>query len=157
MEPETDGFATVRMAAGALFVDPAGRVLLVRKTGGDRWDVPGGYVDTGESPARACRRELVEELGIERWPRRVLALDWAPSAHDGDKLLWIFDCGDLAEDEHRVRLDGAELDRWEWVPTRELDDYLAARLSRRVKQAHAARAEGRTVYLEHGGEPVRAA
>ncbi|WP_017972922.1 NUDIX domain-containing protein [Actinopolyspora halophila] len=150
MGSEADKFATPRVAAGALFVDGDGRVLLVRKTYGNRWDIPGGYVDAGESPAQACRRELIEELGIDRRPLRVLAVDWAPTEHDGDKLLWVFDCGDLADDEHRIRLDGSELDRWEWVNVEALDDYLIPRLSRRLKQAHTARAEGRTVYLEHG-------
>ncbi|NYH78748.1 8-oxo-dGTP pyrophosphatase MutT (NUDIX family) [Actinopolyspora biskrensis] len=153
MGSEADRFATPRVAAGALFVNGAGKVLLVRKTCDKRWDIPGGYVDTGESPARACVRELVEELGVDRRPFRVLAVDWAPTEQDGDKLLWVFYCGELADDEHRIRLDGGELDRWEWVDVEALDDYLIPRLVRRLKQAHTARAEGLTVYLEHG-EPA---
>jgi 8-oxo-dGTP diphosphatase len=37
-----------------------------------------GYVDAGESPAAACRRELREELGIDRQPQRLLVMEWAP-------------------------------------------------------------------------------
>ena len=58
-------FATPRVSAGALFVDD-GQVLLVHKTYGNGWDIPGGYVDIGESPAAACRRELLEEIGLDR-------------------------------------------------------------------------------------------
>jgi 8-oxo-dGTP pyrophosphatase MutT (NUDIX family) len=43
-------FASPRLAAGALFVD-GDRVLLVHKTYGNGWDIPGGCVDRGESPA----------------------------------------------------------------------------------------------------------
>ncbi|MDR7301626.1 NUDIX hydrolase [Haloactinomyces albus] len=153
MESVTQRFATPRVAAGALFVSASGKVLLVRKTYGNRWDIPGGYVDGGESPAQACSRELAEEIGLQRQPRRVLAVDWAPTEHDGDKLLWVFDCGDLADDEHRIQLDSNELDSWDWVPVHELDDYLIPRLARRLKQAHAAHEKGCMVYLEHG-EPT---
>src|SRR3954452_465944 len=92
-------FATPRMAAGALFIDDQDRVLLVHKTYGNGWDVPGGYGDVGESPAAACRRELREELGLDRAPQRLLAVDWAPNEGEGDKVLWLFDCGALGDDE----------------------------------------------------------
>ena len=62
----SETFATPRVAAGALFFDDAGRVLLVHPTYKDTWDIPGGYVERGESPAAACRRELQEELGLDR-------------------------------------------------------------------------------------------
>ena len=66
-------FATLRIAAGALFVDDD-RLLLVRKTSGNQRDIPGGYVDVGESSAAACQRELREELGIDRQPQRLLVM-----------------------------------------------------------------------------------
>jgi 8-oxo-dGTP pyrophosphatase MutT (NUDIX family) len=140
------------MAAGSLFV-AATRVLLVRKTYGNRWDIPGGYVDRGESPKEACRRELREEIGIERTPIRMLVHDWAPSAEEGDKLLYVFDCGALGPDEHRIRLDGSELDQWRWIDIAKIDDYVVPRLSRRLNQAYQAYELGATFYLEHG-EPA---
>jgi 8-oxo-dGTP pyrophosphatase MutT (NUDIX family) len=47
--------------------DPAGRVLLVRHTYGDRrrWELPGGWVRPDEDPVAAARREVREELGID--------------------------------------------------------------------------------------------
>jgi 8-oxo-dGTP diphosphatase len=58
-----------RPAARILLVDGAGRVLLFRFTPGDRapfWCTPGGALDPGESYAAAARRELREEVGIDR-------------------------------------------------------------------------------------------
>jgi ADP-ribose pyrophosphatase YjhB (NUDIX family) len=43
-----------RMAAGALFFDAADRILMVEPTYKDYWDIPGGYVETGESPLHAA-------------------------------------------------------------------------------------------------------
>ncbi|SNY89111.1 ADP-ribose pyrophosphatase YjhB, NUDIX family [Nocardia amikacinitolerans] len=150
MTEGSDEFAQARMAAGALFVR-GDDVLLVHKTYGDGWDVPGGYVEPGESPAAACRREVREELGIDRLPRRLLVLDWAPHPGEGDKILYLFDCGELGDE--RVILQAAELDRWEWVAVDELDDYVVPRLARRIRQARIAHVEGSARYLEHG-EPA---
>jgi 8-oxo-dGTP pyrophosphatase MutT (NUDIX family) len=60
--------------------DPAGRVLLVRHTYGDRarWELPGGWVQAGEDPAEAARREVLEEVGIDV-PLRAIGVvdgDW---------------------------------------------------------------------------------
>lgn len=50
-------------AAGAVF-NPAGEVLLQRKVGADRWTVPGGICELGESFEDALRRELLEETSL---------------------------------------------------------------------------------------------
>jgi 8-oxo-dGTP diphosphatase len=64
-EPSIDGLR-IRPAARALVVDPDDRVLLVRFEfpTGTRWALPGGGIETGESPEEAIRRELVEEVGL---------------------------------------------------------------------------------------------
>lgn len=147
----TDKFATPRVAAGALFVD-GDRVLLVRKTYGNRWDIPGGYVDAGESPAAACRREIQEELGLDVVPLRLLVVDWAPNGIEGDKILYVFDCGSV-EDERKIVLDGKELDHWEWVAVDDLADWLIPRLARRLRHAFEAITGDASIYLEHG-EPA---
>jgi 8-oxo-dGTP pyrophosphatase MutT (NUDIX family) len=141
-------FATPRIAAGALFVDDD-RILLVRKTYGNGWDIPGGYVDAGESPAAACRRELKEELGIEREVQRLLIVDWAPHVDEGDKILYVFDCGKL-DDKRHIQLASNELDGWEWVPVSQLPEYVIPRLARRLASAHHAHSAGTQLYLEHG-------
>lgn len=142
-------FATFRVAAGALFTRP-GEVFLLRKTYGYRWDIPGGYVDRGESPATACRRELHEELGIDRAPNRILVHDWAPTNADGDKLLYVFDCGPLGADQDAIALQQSELDHWAWVPIDQLHDYVVPRLARRLRHAYDAHVSGATLYLEYG-------
>lgn len=155
MATDADRFATPRMAAGALFVDDQDRILLVHKTYSNGWDIPGGYVDIGESPAAACRRELREELDLDREPQRLLVVDWAPNDGEGDKVLWLFDCGTLGDDEQRIILDDSELDRWGWAPVSKIGDYVIPRLVRRLTQAHRAYVHGDSVYLEYGQPPGR--
>jgi len=50
-------------AAGAVF-NPAGELLLQRKVGADRWTVPGGICELGESFEDTLRRELLEETAL---------------------------------------------------------------------------------------------
>lgn len=148
MSDPSESFATPRVAAGALFTDDDGRVLLVHPTYKDTWDIPGGYVERGESPAAACRRELNEELGLDRKPERLIAVDWAPSEGEGDKLLFLFDCGKI--DTKLIKLDGQELDRWEWVDRRHLEQYVLERIARRIRSTLTQGGE----YLEYG-RPLR--
>lgn len=49
----------------AVVVDPSGAVLLVRhRAGPHAWVLPGGGVETGESPSLAATREISEEAGV---------------------------------------------------------------------------------------------
>jgi len=146
-------FATPRITAGALFVDD-GQVLMVHKTYGNGWDIPGGYVDIGESPAAACHRELLEELGLDRPPRRLLAVDWAPNDGEGDKILYVFDCGEVV-DTSQIELRDGEIDLWKLVPVGEVTDYAIPRLARRLTRAYEAYQTGTPLYLEHGAPSLK--
>ncbi len=141
--------AAAKLAAGALFFDVDERVLLVKPTYKPGWEIPGGMVEPGESPAAACAREIDEELGIARRPTQLLVVDWAPQDGVGDKLLFVFD-GGLLPDETSIRLDPAELSEYRWWPASDLSRALPDRQARRVAAALRARAAGLPLYLEHG-------
>lgn len=81
-----------RAIAQALVCDSDGRVLLCELTYKREWDLPGGVVDPGESPADAVVRELREELGVEARVRGLRTVNWLPpwSAWD-DAVLFVFD------------------------------------------------------------------
>jgi len=53
------------VAAGALFRDAGGRVLLVKPHYKAGWDIPGGMVEPGETPSEACAREVTEAVQAE--------------------------------------------------------------------------------------------
>ena len=144
-------FATPRTAAGVLYFDGRERVLLVHPTYKDGWDLPGGYLMPGETPTAALRREILEELGTTLPFGRLLVVDWAPSEREGDKVLFVFDGGELTSAQlAAIRVDGVEIDRYACHRRTELDDVLIPRLARRVHVAIEARASAETVYLEHG-------
>ncbi|TMR16768.1 NUDIX hydrolase [Nonomuraea turkmeniaca] len=150
-DQEAVPFAQARAAAGALFFDDSGRVLLVRPTYKSYMDIPGGYVETGETPYEACVREVQEELGIQPTIGRLLVVDWAPLPHEGDKVLFVFDGGILdGEAIKGITFADNELSAYEFHRVDELDGLLIERLARRLKAAAIAHELGETVYLEHG-------
>ncbi|MFJ5802979.1 NUDIX domain-containing protein [Streptomyces decoyicus] len=143
--------ARPRMASGALFFDDQGRVMMLEPTYKDYREIPGGYVETGESPRQACVREVREELGIAPEIGRLLVMDWAPSPAEGDKILYIFDGGVLTPElQERIQLQASEIRAYAFYSTAAVADLTIPRLARRIQAAAQARCEGRMSYLEHG-------
>ncbi len=106
------GRPVVDVAVGVLRA-PDGCVLLAeRKAGKDAagfWELPGGQVDPGESPAQAAARELLEELGVRAlelapwrvyehdFPAKRVRLHWfhvrrwsgEPKGREGQRVAWV--------------------------------------------------------------------
>lgn len=55
------------------------KVLLVRRTDNGKWAVPGGYMESGESFSEACRRELLEETGLEVKVKHLIGIFTSPN------------------------------------------------------------------------------
>lgn len=147
----TDDPARAHLSAGVLFFDDAGRIMLVEPTYKDYWDIPGGYVNHGESPRAAARREVREELGLDVSPGRLLVTDWAPDGTDGDKLLFVFDGGRLeAAQVAAIRLQADEIRSYAYRAPQTLAAVTIERLVRRLHAAVEARATGHTLLLERG-------
>ncbi|WP_238598472.1 NUDIX domain-containing protein [Saccharothrix sp. ALI-22-I] len=92
------GLARKRMAAGVLFRDSAGRVLLVEPSYKANWEIPGGAVEADESPWAAATRELAEELGWDRPLGRLLVVDYVrPQDSRPEGVVFVFDGGMLDE------------------------------------------------------------
>lgn len=141
-----------RIGAGLVFTDADCRLLLVRPTYKDHWEIPGGMVEAGESPHEAAAREVVEELGIKRAVGRLLCVDWLPPRDPKtDGLMFLFDGGRLASDDVAgMVLRSEELSEHRFVDANALDDFLPAHMARRAVSALGARDGGVTQYLVDG-------
>lgn len=147
-------FAAPKVAAGAIFFDERDRIMLVRPTYKPYWDVPGGYVEQGESPLQACVREVAEELGLRLQITTLLTVDWAPHPDEGDKMLFLFDGGRLASDQlASIAFRDGEISEFTFVDDSQLDGLTIPRLARRIRATVQARRQMRTTYLEQGASP----
>lgn len=54
----------IRVSLKSVIFDEQGRLLVVKETGRDWWDLPGGGLDHGESIKQALARELFEEVAL---------------------------------------------------------------------------------------------
>jgi ADP-ribose pyrophosphatase YjhB (NUDIX family) len=55
---------SIRVAVSAIVQDPTGRLLMIRRTDNDKYAIPGGGQDVGETLTQAVIREIEEETGI---------------------------------------------------------------------------------------------
>lgn len=71
-------YASSEPTASAIVRDEAGRLLLARRGAEPhlgKWDLPGGFLEEGEHPLDAVRRELREEGGVEIEPLELAAIE----------------------------------------------------------------------------------
>ena len=78
-------YANPAPTACALVTDGEGRLRLGRRAEepfAGAWDTPGGFVEEGEHPLDALRRELLEETGLDVEPGRFVGV-WMDTYGDG--------------------------------------------------------------------------
>lgn len=58
---------TFTVSAAAVISNSDGRILLLKHVlrASSGWGLPGGFLQAGEQPAKAIKREIVEETGLE--------------------------------------------------------------------------------------------
>jgi 8-oxo-dGTP pyrophosphatase MutT (NUDIX family) len=137
-------------SSGALIFDAAARLLLLKPNYKQGWTIPGGQVDAnGESPWEACRRETLEECGLEVDHGRLICVDFLrPKPNRPGGVRFLFDCGRFTDQQlGAIRLGAAEIDAYRFADVAEATMLLSGPLRRRLKRSFGAK---RCVYLEDG-------
>lgn len=141
---------TIPISCGAILLDDAGRLLIVKPTYKSGWTIPGGAMaGTGETPWQTCQREVLEETGLEVTRGRLVVVDTRPHA-DGRQMgmRFLFHCGVVVpEAVATIRIRRGELREFRFAPVAEALELLRPAISRRVAVGLVARS---TAYLEDG-------
>ncbi|MCR5875779.1 NUDIX domain-containing protein [Phenylobacterium sp. J426] len=118
---------------GALIRDAEGRLLVVRKTGAQRFMLPGGKRESGEDDLAALARELREELGVALVSAEPLGRFEAAAANEPGAT--VRSSAYLAEVTGEIRM-AAELEAVLWIdPATPRDAPLAPLLELRILPA----------------------
>jgi len=76
-----------------IFDEKRGKVLLTQRADNGRWCLPGGGMDSGESVAQACEREVWEETGLRVRVTRLVSVYSNPDQlviyPDGNKAFFV--------------------------------------------------------------------
>jgi 8-oxo-dGTP pyrophosphatase MutT (NUDIX family) len=64
-DPAAPTVTSMVPSVNVVVTDDDGRVLLIRRSDNDKWALPGGAIDLGESMPQAAVREVAEETGID--------------------------------------------------------------------------------------------
>jgi 8-oxo-dGTP diphosphatase len=148
-EPQCE-LPRIPASAGAMIFDGAGALLILKPTYKRGWTIPGGQVEEGgESPWEACRRETLEECGLDVRRARLACVDFLrPRPDRPGGVRFLFDCGALADERLReIEIDGVEIEEHRLAPLEQALSLLSGPLRRRVSAAAGRR---RCVYLEDG-------
>jgi 8-oxo-dGTP pyrophosphatase MutT (NUDIX family) len=102
-------------ASATVVHDPERGVLLLRRhrfiTDSWGWEIPGGRIDEGETPAEAAARETREETGWRPGPLRPL-FSYHPAPGGIDQTFHVFEAEGAVEEGEP---DVDETERVEWV------------------------------------------
>ena len=126
------------VTAGALIFNSEGKVLLLkhRFRAGSGWGIPGGFLEVGEQPEEAMRRELREEIGLEVEQVEIFT---SRAFRKPRQVEILFRCHADAD----VKPLTIEVERAEWFSVQKLPDGLPTDQRLLIERATAYGANGR--------------
>lgn len=145
-DAEAPAANSLKVAVSAFVQDAKGRILMIHRTDNDKYSIPGGGMEVGETVADAVVREVTEETGILVRPTGLLGIFSNPRhviAYDDGEVRQEFSLCFKAEPIGGSPRTSSESKAVRWVSPDELSD-LKIHPSIRERIQHG---------LQPGGQP----
>jgi 8-oxo-dGTP pyrophosphatase MutT (NUDIX family) len=115
----------LKPGVAAVIFDEQQHILILKRTRGPYWSLPGGRQDTGESAPQCCVRETREETGLETRVKRLIGLYTNagsvcsyPDGNVHQSYIALFECeiagGTLRQTD--------ETGGWHWLSSQEFEE-----------------------------------
>ncbi len=86
-------------SVAAIIRNTDGEILFQNKGNGEKWSLPAGAIEPGETPAKALVREVREETGLIVFPRELIGVFGGkefryqyPNGHKVEYIIHMFEC-----------------------------------------------------------------
>jgi 8-oxo-dGTP pyrophosphatase MutT (NUDIX family) len=136
-------------AVTGVVLDDQGRLLLIHRTDNDRWALPGGGIEIGESVSDALVREVREETGIDVEVTGVVGIYSDPRhviAYDDGEVRQQFALCLRARPVGGTLSGSSESTEVRWVPTGELAS-LDMHPAQRLRISHGLGPQATSPYI----------
>jgi ADP-ribose pyrophosphatase YjhB (NUDIX family)/rhodanese-related sulfurtransferase len=130
----------IPIGSSSVVVDPAGQLLLVHHTYGERnWEVPGGVLERNESAEAAARREVREETGVTMELHGLSGIYWEPAWGPTGGHHFVFRARLAVDSPKPAVTDRAEISELGWFTRGALPRPISDFTVRRIDDALAGR------------------
>ncbi|WP_328411947.1 NUDIX hydrolase [Nocardia sp. NBC_00403] len=124
-DPEAPEANSLKVAVSAFVQDADGRILMIHRTDNDKYSIPGGGMEVGETVADAVVREVAEETGIQVHPVGIVGIFSDPRhviAYDDGEVRQEFSICFAAEPIGGTPSTSSESKAVQWVSPEELEE-----------------------------------
>lgn len=124
-----------RCGSGAIILNEEAKIMMLKTTYRDFYEIPGGIVEKDESPIECCIREINEEIGLNLKIEKLLALEYQKQEFD-DCLMFLFDGGVLNSSQiQNIKLQNEEIESFGFYTLEEIKELTVEILYNRIVSA----------------------
>ena len=123
---------------------------MVKPSYKDNWSIPGGIVETNESPYNACLRETLEEIGINIKIKKLLAVIYQKHQELNDESIQFHFLGQSISNIQirKIRLQKDEIEDFKFVNIKDIPKYNEALCKKASRYLKLIKGNGKNNYFE---------
>ena len=140
--------------AGMLLFNENSELLIIKSPYKNYWTIPGGGIESEESPLEAAIRETKEEVNIDCVNPEFLCIDYQNNPDKVESYQFLFHGGILNPEQIKaIKLQAEEISEYKFLPIVEAQKFLGKYLAKRIPKCLDAFNKKSALYLENAENP----